>query len=61
MAANTYLNSLRVGSNIAAIGPTLFGICNTYSRLPDKEVILAEFDKVEPGVHITVRFLNGCK
>ena len=59
--SSTYLATLAVGRNEAALGNTLFGVCNTYSRIADKEVTLAAFDDVEPGIQINVRFLNGSK
>lgn len=59
--ANTYVTTMQASGTTAALGHTLYGTCTSYSRDAEKLVTMNEFDGVEPGIHITVYFLNPCK
>ena len=58
---STYIGAVQLDilSPPAAIGSSLFGICNSNRDASAKEVILENFDRVYPGITIHVKFTQG--
>jgi len=59
---NTYVTKFWVGNNtddVSPIASSLFGVCDDRTTAPTKFVKCPKFDKVEHGVTIFVKFVNG--
>lgn len=56
---STYIGKVQIGSELASIGSTLYGICTTAADTAAKQVTLSDFDQDLHGVTIFVRFNNG--
>lgn len=57
----SYIGAVQIGTDIdeLLIGSTLYGICNTPIGGAAKVVTLNNFDSLQPGITIQVRFING--
>ena len=57
--AQTYMTSVRIGSDDAVFAPTFYGTCGNLATNPNKTVTIANFDGAEEKVSVQVCFLAG--
>lgn len=56
---STYIGKVQIGSQLASVGSTLYGICPTAAGTAAKTVTLNDFDQDIHGVTVFIKFNNG--